>query len=109
MPATQQQQQQLDDSASSTVSADSSKESKEFFASEEYAAIPEHLLYLSFEQKNDSFSSPTFHQRKFDIFERLKKTVRACEKRFSGTKELASEEDVHELCDTLETGYFFFL
>uniref|UniRef100_A0A1A9WKZ3 Sorting nexin-29 n=1 Tax=Glossina brevipalpis TaxID=37001 RepID=A0A1A9WKZ3_9MUSC len=46
----------------------------------------------------------TFHQRRFDIYDRLKKIAEECQKRFGDRRELATESDekVFELCEVLE-------
>lgn len=96
MPATTEKE----DSASSTDdSFSSTKDPEECTATEEYAAVPEGFF--------SSPALPTFHQRKYDIFQRLNVLIAECRKRFSGRKELASEDDesVAELCETLELAF----
>ncbi|XP_075153851.1 uncharacterized protein LOC142227283 [Haematobia irritans] len=76
-----------------------SKEPEECTANEEFSALPE-----------DFFSSsalPTFHQKKHEIFGRLQVLIYQCKSRFSGRKELASDECVlvSDLLDTLDVAF----
>ncbi|KAM7351443.1 uncharacterized protein ACRADG_004283 [Cochliomyia hominivorax] len=98
MPTTEQQDQGVDDNSGASV-----KESEECIATEEYSALPETFYSLPVESVATEVAS-IFHQRKYDIFERLQKSVDKCSKRFKGRKELASETDecVAELCESLE-------
>lgn len=100
MPTTDQEEQKPNDDKQPQASA---KEPEECVATEEYSALPETFYSLPVESVATEVSS-MFHQKKYDIFERLQKSVEACGKRFKGRKELASETDetVAELCESLE-------
>lgn len=88
-----------EDSICKEVSIAPSDEPVECTASEEYSAVPEDFF--------SSPSLPTFHQRKYDIYQRLAVLISDCRGRFSGCKELATEDDkcVADLCETLEIAF----
>ncbi|XP_073820747.1 uncharacterized protein [Musca autumnalis] len=75
------------------------KKTEECIATEEYAVISENIL--------SSPALPTFHKRKHEIYRRLQVIVLECKNKFSGRKELASEESycVAQLCETLEIAF----
>ncbi|KNC22825.1 hypothetical protein FF38_08060 [Lucilia cuprina] len=104
MPTTEQEEEP---SLSTEQTGAHKKETTvECVASEEYSALPETFYSLPIESVVSEVGS-IFHQRKYDIFERLKKSIEQCAKRFNGRKELASETDetVAELCEALEEAF----
>ncbi|XP_065357592.1 sorting nexin-29 [Calliphora vicina] len=100
MPTTSEQEKP---SLNEEQSSASVKKPVECVASEEYSVLPETFYSLPIDSVVTEVGS-IFHQRKYDIFERLQKSIKECSKRFSGRKELASESDdsVAELCESLE-------
>lgn len=82
------------------------KDTEECTASEEYSVLPETFYSLPVDD-NIVIGGSIFHQKKHEISERLRKAIEECSKRFSGRKELASEDDasVVELCESLEEAF----
>lgn len=80
-------------------------EPEECTVSEEYSALSE--TFFSLPINDISKEEFTFHKKKYEISDRLRKAIDDCSKRFIGRKELASEQDncVAELCEALEEAF----